>query len=54
MSKIITIVSHKGGTGKTSLTQNLGYELGRQGRVLLVDFDPQSNLTVGCGVEPNE
>ncbi|MGB1251570.1 MAG: ParA family protein [Candidatus Promineifilaceae bacterium] len=54
MTTIIAVLSHKGGTGKTSLVQNLGYELGKQKRVLLVDFDPQSNLTVGCGIEPYE
>lgn len=54
MTQIIAVVSHKGGTGKTSLAQNVGYELGRQKRVLLVDFDPQANLTLGSGVEPRE
>lgn len=54
MSSIIAIVSHKGGTGKTSLVQNLAYELSLNHRVLAVDFDPQSNLTIGCGLDPNE
>lgn len=37
----------------TSLVQNLGAELARAGRdVLLVDFDPQSNLTTGWGLDP--
>ncbi len=54
MTQTIAIVSHKGGTGKTSLVQNMGYALGKKGRVLLVDFDPQSNLTVGSGIEPSE
>jgi chromosome partitioning protein len=41
MTQIIAVVSHKGGVGKTSLVQNLGYELTRgQRRVLLVDLDP--------------
>ena len=52
MGRVIAVLSHKGGTGKTALVQNIGYELSQRGRVLLVDFDPQSNLTVGCGVEP--
>ncbi|MGQ4810250.1 Sporulation initiation inhibitor protein Soj [Candidatus Entotheonellaceae bacterium PAL068K] len=51
MSDIIAIVSHKGGTGKTSLAQNLAYELSAK-RVLVVDLDPQSNLTIGCGLDP--
>lgn len=55
MTRTIAVVSHKGGTGKTSLVQNLGAELARLGkRVLLVDFDPQSNLTTGWGIDPGE
>ena len=49
----IAIVSQKGGVGKTSLAQNLGSELAKLGQqVLLLDFDPQSNLTIGCGLDP--
>lgn len=52
MTKIIATVSQKGGVGKTSLVQNLGAELARADRdVLLVDFDPQSNLTTGWGLD---
>lgn len=48
MSKIITIVNRKGGCGKTTTTKNLGYSLVKAGkRVLLVDLDPQCNLTKG-------
>jgi chromosome partitioning protein len=53
MTRVIAVASQKGGVGKTSLTQNLGAELVRAGRrVLLVDFDPQSNLTSGWGLDP--
>ncbi|HMN29913.1 MAG TPA: ParA family protein [Caldilineaceae bacterium] len=54
MSRICAVVSQKGGVGKTSLVQNLGAELaGSNGqRVLCVDFDPQSNLTIGWGLDP--
>ena len=53
MTRIFAVVSQKGGVGKTSLVQNLGAELSRAGRrVLLVDLDPQSNLTTGWGLDP--
>ena len=55
MTRIMAIVSQKGGVGKTSLAQNLGAELANQGQLtLLVDLDPQSNLTTGWGIDPGE
>lgn len=55
MTRIVAVVSQKGGVGKTSLVQNLGAALARSGRwTLLVDFDPQSNLTTGWGLDPGE
>ncbi|MCM2276770.1 MAG: ParA family protein [Oligoflexia bacterium] len=53
--KIITIANQKGGVGKTTATMNLGVALQRRGyRVLLVDGDPQANLTSYLGVTPGE
>ena len=48
MGKIIALSNHKGGVGKTTSTINIGAGLsnGKQGkRVLLIDLDPQANLT---------
>lgn len=45
---IIAFINHKGGVGKTTLCAHIGYALSHlyDKRVLLVDFDPQSNLTL--------
>ena len=54
MARIVAVVAQKGGVGKTSLVQNVGFELSTSGsRVLLVDFDPQSNLSESFGLDPN-
>lgn len=46
MAKVITLFNHKGGVSKTTTTFNLGWMLTKKGmRVLLVDADPQCNLT---------
>ena len=54
MCKIIATANQKGGVAKTSTVRNLSYSLAEFGkRVLAVDFDPQSNLTMSFGVSPN-
>lgn len=52
MAKIISILNHKGGTGKTTTTINLGKALSMIGyRLLLIDLDAQANLSQSLGVE---
>ena len=53
MPRVIALANQKGGVAKTTTCLNLGVALARRGRrVLLVDLDPQANLTQGLGVDP--
>jgi len=48
----IAIINQKGGVGKTTSTVNIGTALARAGqRVLLIDLDPQANLSMHLGIE---
>lgn len=52
---IYTISNHKGGVGKTTSTINIGAALAnKKKRVLLVDLDPQANLTQSLGIKESE
>jgi chromosome partitioning protein len=51
MGHVFALAMQKGGVGKTTTTLNLGVGLARRrARVLLLDLDPQSNLTQGLGI----
>src|SRR3990170_3383435 len=55
MALKIAISSQKGGVAKTTTTLSLGAALAERGRsVLLVDLDPQANLTQSLGVDPDQ
>jgi len=52
---VVSIVNHKGGTGKTTTTINLGSALAAEGhRVLLIDFDAQGSLSYSLGIDDGE
>src|SRR5918996_3045090 len=54
MASVIAFANQKGGVAKTTTTLNLGVALGELGhRVLLIDLDPQGNLTMSQGMNPD-
>lgn len=54
MKKTCIFANQKGGVGKTACSLNVSFELARIGRrVLMVDTDPQGNLTSWAGFDPD-
>src|ERR671926_907444 len=55
LARVIAFANQKGGVAKTTTTLNLGVALAEQGkRVLAIDLDPQGNLTMSQGWNPDE
>ncbi|MBA3347772.1 MAG: ParA family protein [Actinobacteria bacterium] len=54
LQRVIVFANQKGGVAKTTTTLNLGVAFMEQGyRVLIVDLDPQGNLTMSQGMNPD-
>lgn len=55
MTRIVAIANQKGGVGKTTTAINVGSSMAAaEKRALVVDMDPQANLTSGLGIDPGE
>jgi chromosome partitioning protein len=53
-ARVIALANQKGGVAKTTTTLNLGVAFAEKGfRVLLIDLDPQGNLTMSQGMNPD-
>lgn len=54
--RVISVNSFKGGTAKTSTTLHIAASFAKfhKKKVLLIDFDPQANLTTGLGMDPDD
>jgi chromosome partitioning protein len=54
LARVISFANQKGGVAKTTTTLNLGVAFAEHGyRVLLIDLDPQGNLTMSQGLNPD-
>ncbi len=55
MGKVYAVINQKGGVGKTTTVFNMGAEIAKRGyKVLLMDMDPQANLTSYMGYDEDE
>lgn len=55
MATVFCFANQKGGVAKTTSTFNIGAGLAKRGyKVLMIDLDPQSSLTIYVGLEPYE
>src|SRR3954449_4876981 len=53
-ARVLALANQKGGVAKTTTTLNLGVALAERGqRVLCIDLDPQGNLTMSQGLNPD-
>ena len=53
-AKVIAFANQKGGVAKTTTTLNLAVAFAEEGhRVLCCDMDPQGNLTMSQGIDPD-
>src|SRR4051795_7504718 len=54
VARVLSLANQKGGVAKTTTTLNLGVAFAERGyRVLLIDLDPQGNLTMSQGLNPD-
>lgn len=52
---ILSFINQKGGAAKTTTALNVGAALTRKGyKVLIIDLDPQGNLTTAAGMQPQQ
>jgi chromosome partitioning protein len=55
LAEVISLANQKGGVAKTTTTLNLAVALAEMGnRVLCIDLDPQGNLTMSQGIDPDK